>query len=143
MTDQERQSLERSSSRLELLQKAELVRNAITRTFSEKSPHRQSQLKELDESVDIMIDTLPPCPAGQLRSLENSIADAASLAQRTKVIAEFEAYAALLQDIQPAIDRGILRWEQNARLREADEKRKLAASHAIDKALRNLWTNGS
>jgi len=138
VTDQERQSLERSSSKLELLQKAELVRNVITRTFSEKSPHRQSQLKALDEFVAIMIDTLPPCPAGQLRSLENSIADAASLAQRTKVIAEFETYAALLQDIQPAIDRGILRWEQNARLRAADEKRKLAASHAIDKALATL-----
>ena len=138
MTDQERQSLERSSSKFALLQKAGLVRNAITRTFSEKSPHRQSQLKELDEFVHLMINTLPACPAGQIRSLENSIADAASLDQRKKVIAEFEAYAALLQEIQPAIDRGILRWEQNALLREADKKKKLAATHAIDKALATL-----
>ena len=138
MTDQELQSLKRSSSKLDLLKKAELVRSAITRTFSEKSPHRQSQLKELDDFIDAMIDTLPTCPSGQLRSLENSIADAISLAQRTKIIAEFEAYADLLQDIQPVINRGILRWEQNERLRETYERKKLAASHAIDKALATL-----
>ncbi|MCP9895556.1 hypothetical protein KBZ20_17485 [Vulcanococcus limneticus Candia 3F8] len=134
MTDQELQSLQRSLSKLELYQKAELIRNAITRTFSEKSPHRISQLKELDELVGSMAETLPPCSASQLQSFENSIADAASLARRRKIIAELEAIAALLPEINLAIDRGISRWEQNARLQEEDEKRKLALAQALEEA---------
>lgn len=132
MTDQELQSLQRSLNKLELYQKAELIRNAIARTFSEKSPHRISQLKELDELVGSIAETLPPCSASQLQSFENSIAEAPSLARRTKIIADLEGIVALLPEISHTIDRGISRWEQDARLQEEDKKRKLALAQALE-----------
>lgn len=134
MTDQELQSLQISTNKLELFQKAELIRNAIKRTFSGRSPHRISQLKELDELVGSMAETLPPCSASQLKSFENSIAEAPNLARRSKIIADMEGIAALLPEISLTIDSGIARWEQNARLREEAEKRILALAQLLEEA---------
>jgi len=95
-------------------------------------------LEELEKLVHRLAETLPPCPAGQLQALENSIAEAGSLALSTKIFAELEAFGVTTQDIQPTIDRGILRWEQNVRLRKAEEEKRLVATQALNKALSTL-----
>ena len=51
LSEQEIRSLRSSASKAKLVERAELIRQSITRTFPEKSPNRVLLLQVLDEKV--------------------------------------------------------------------------------------------
>lgn len=112
MTEQEIHYLKSSSTGFELSVRAESIRATIKRTFSEKSPHRATLLKELSDLEQSLSPSLPFLSTQELVRIENEIAWAASPEVLANII---DKYSELIrpagrQEIQEAIRRGQLRW---------------------------------
>lgn len=138
MTEQELQYLRKSASMLELYRKAEDIRIKITRTFSEKSPHRQAQLEDLDNFITKLANTLPSCTADQLRRIEETIANASSLEKHEKAIEEYRPISDRIEDVRQVVERGKVQWVKKQVLREEEEHRRLVATQTVERGLASL-----
>ena len=124
MTEQEIQSLKSSKSQAELTAKAERIRETIKRTFSDKSPHRITQLNEVENLVCRVLETLPAFSKQELHRIEMEVATTSSRNHLEAVLAKYARLGAASKDVQAAVNLGVRRWEDDERARIAMEAQK-------------------
>jgi hypothetical protein len=119
MTEQEIQSLKSSKSQAELTAKAERIRESIKHTFSDKSPHRITQLNEVDNLVGRVSAILPAFSKQELHRIEMEVATSSNRHQLEAVLAKYARQVAANMDVQAAVNLGVRRWEEDERARIA------------------------
>ena len=104
LSDQEIRSLRSSASKAELVERADLIRLSITRTFPEKSENRGLLLRALDEKVNEISPSLPDISARTLAEIEAKIARAMTVAELAEKLRQYEVMAARYGDVRLALE---------------------------------------
>ena len=121
MTELEIQLLNSSTTAYELTFRAETVRAAIMRTFSEKSPHRATQLKELSDLERNLFSSSQSI----LASVESEIAYSPSpeiLSERVDRYLKSSRFG-VCKELHEAIERGKTRWSEAAEKKKSEEEK--------------------
>jgi hypothetical protein len=122
LSDQEIRSLWSSTSKAELIEKANAVRVSITRTFSEKSPNRAVLLQALDEEVKEVSRSLPDIAPRTLAMIEAEIARAMTGADVAEKLCQYEDMASRYGDVRLALERGRAKWEERQAIARRQEQ---------------------
>ncbi len=93
LSEQEIRSLRSSASKAKLVERAELIRQSITRTFPEKSPNRVLLLQVLDEKVSEISSSLPDISPRTLDKIEPEVARAMTGVDLTEKLRQYEDLA--------------------------------------------------
>ena len=127
LSDQEIGSLRSSSSKAELIERANAIRLAITRTFPEKSKNRGLLLQALDEKVEEFSRLLPDISPRALSSIEAEVARAVTEVELAKKLLQYKDMAACHCDVRLALDRGKAKWEERQALARRQEQERVEA----------------
>ena len=127
LSDQEIRSLRSSASKAELVERADLIRLSITRTFPEKSENRGLLLRALDEKVNEISPSLPDISARTLAEIEAKIARAMTVAELAEKLRQYEVMAARYGDVRLALERGKEKWEEREALARRQEQERVEA----------------
>lgn len=122
MNDKEILFLRNSASRFELLLRVETVQAQINGTFSEKSPHRATLLKELSDLEQSLSSCLPLVSPRDLTNVENEIAFSAGPRILSKTVAKYFEFSRSVSsdELRAAIERGQARWNETEMKRQLD-----------------------
>lgn len=124
LSDQEIRSLQSSTSKAELVERAELIRLSVTRTFSEKSENRARILKSLEEKINEISQALPDIAPRTLAQIESEITRAVTPVDLDARLHQYEAMAVRYGDVRLALERGKAKWEErHARARRHEHER--------------------
>jgi hypothetical protein len=99
LSEQEIRSLRSSASKAKLVERAELIRQSITRTFPEKSPNRVLLLQVLDEKVSEISSSLPDISPRTLDKIEPEAARAMTGVDLTEKLRQYEDLASRYGDV--------------------------------------------
>jgi len=127
LSDQEIISLSSSTSKAELIERAESIRLTITRTFAEKSKNRGLLLQALDEMVEEFSRLLPDISPRALSSIEAEVARAVTEVDLAKKMQQYEPMAACYCDVRLALERGKTKWEERQALVRRQEQERAEA----------------
>ena len=127
LSDQEIRSLRSSASKAELVERADLIRLSITRTFPEKSENRGLLLRALDDKVNEISPSLPDISARTLAEIEAKIARATTVAELAEKLRQYEVMAARYGDVRLALERGKEKWEEREALARRQEQERVEA----------------
>ena len=122
LSDQEIRSLRSSASKVELAERAELIRQSITRTLSEKNRNRALLLQALDNHVDEVSTSLPDIAPRTLDKIEAEVARAMTGVDLTEKLRQYEDMASRYGDVRRALEKGRARWEERQALARRQEQ---------------------
>ena len=122
LSDQEIRSLRSSASKVELAERAELIRQSITRTLSEKNRNRALLLQALDNHVDEVSTSLPDIAPRTLDKIEAEVARAMTGVDLTAKLRQYEDMASRYGDVRRALEKGRARWEERQALARRQEQ---------------------
>ena len=122
LSDQEIRSLRSSASKVELAERAELIRQSITRTLSEKNRNRALLLQALDNHVDEVSTSLPDIAPRTLDKIEAEIAQALTGGDLNEKLRQYEDMASRYGDVRRALEKGRARWEERQALARRQEQ---------------------
>jgi hypothetical protein len=112
LSDQEIRSLRSSTSKAELIERAEAIQLTITRTFPEKSENRGLLLQALDEKVNEFSRLLPDISPRALSKIEAEVARAVTEVDLAQRLRQYEDMATCYGDVRLALERGKAKWEE-------------------------------
>ena len=127
LSEQEIRSLRSSASKAELAERAEVIRQSITRTFPEKSPNRVLLLQALDEKVKETSSSLPDISPRTLDKIESEIARAMSGVDLAQRLRQYEDMASRYGDVRRALKKGQAKWEERQALARRQEQDRVEA----------------
>ena len=127
LSDQEIRSLRSSASKAELIERAELIRQTIARTFAETSPNRFRLLQSLDERVREVASSLPDIAPRTLDRIEAEIAQALTGGDLNEKLRQYEDMASRYGDVRRALEKGRAKWEERQALARRQEQERADA----------------
>ena len=127
LSDQEIRSLRSSASKAELIERAELIRQSIARTFPEKSPNRVRLLQALDERVCEVASSLPDIAPRTLDKIESEVARAVTSVDLNEKLRQYEDMATRYGDVRRALEKGRAKWEERQALARRQEQERADA----------------
>lgn len=127
LSEQEIRSLRSSASKAELAERAELIRQSITRTFPEKSPNRVLLLQALDQKISEISSSLPDISPRTLEKIESEVARAMTGSDLTEKLRQYEDLASRSGDVRRALKNGREKWEERQALARRQEQERAEA----------------
>ncbi len=127
LSEQEIRSLRSSASKAELAERAELIRQSITRTFPEKSPNRVLLLQALDQKISEISSSLPDISPRTLDKIESEVARAMTGVDLTEKLRQYEDLASRYGDVRRALENGRGKWQERQALARRQEQERAEA----------------
>jgi hypothetical protein len=127
LSEQEIRSLRSSASKAELIERADLIRQSITRTFPEKSPNRVLLLQALDQKISEISSSLPDISPRTLDKIESEVARAMTGVDLTEKLRQYEDLASRYGDVRRALENGREKFEERQALARRQEQERAEA----------------
>ncbi len=127
LSDQEISSLRSSASKAELIERADVIRLSITRTFPEKSQNRALLLRALEDEISEISRSLPDIAPRTLAKIEAEITRAMTGVDLAAMLCQYEAMATRYGDVRLALERGRTKWEERQALARRQEQERAEA----------------